>query len=191
MNGNGTSSQNSKQRTGEAEKKRRRRHPLSCVPCKDRKIKCDRNVPNCSSCVVRGIQRQCRWGDERDYDGTYFLERDTATRSGSTIRRGVQVDDVVDQVLKRLKGGHNHQRSQTASPEPSTSSPNTHIYRPFTLSAANIIPCTAFEGFKPRLSDPRIGQPISPSMFSRFNSTSSDRLIYMHANSRSSPLFTP
>ncbi|PKI82560.1 hypothetical protein MVES_003360 [Malassezia vespertilionis] len=35
----------------ERHKQRRPRKNLSCIPCKDRKIKCDRN---------------CRWGDERD-----------------------------------------------------------------------------------------------------------------------------
>lgn len=42
-----------------------RKH-VSCLECRNRKIRCDRNVPNCSSCVQRGIQHQCRWGDERD-----------------------------------------------------------------------------------------------------------------------------
>ncbi|KAN0063512.1 hypothetical protein ACQY0O_003959 [Thecaphora frezii] len=46
--------------------KRRKRAILSCTECKQRKIKCDRNVPNCSSCVRRGVAHLCRWGDERD-----------------------------------------------------------------------------------------------------------------------------
>uniref|UniRef100_V5EW02 Zn(2)-C6 fungal-type domain-containing protein n=2 Tax=Kalmanozyma brasiliensis (strain GHG001) TaxID=1365824 RepID=V5EW02_KALBG len=47
--------------------KRRKRAVLSCTECKQRKIKCDRNVPNCGSCVRRGVAHLCRWGDERDY----------------------------------------------------------------------------------------------------------------------------
>ncbi|PWN52454.1 hypothetical protein IE53DRAFT_281451 [Violaceomyces palustris] len=46
--------------------KRRKRAILSCTECKQRKIKCDRNVPNCSSCVRRGVAHLCKWGDERD-----------------------------------------------------------------------------------------------------------------------------
>ncbi|WFD04078.1 hypothetical protein MOBT1_002777 [Malassezia obtusa] len=53
--------------TGErATKVRRMRKHVSCTECRARKIKCDRNVPNCSSCVQRGIRHHCRWGDERD-----------------------------------------------------------------------------------------------------------------------------
>ena len=47
--------------------KRRKRAILSCTECKQRKIKCDRNVPNCGSCVRRGVAHLCRWGDERDH----------------------------------------------------------------------------------------------------------------------------
>lgn len=45
---------------------RRTRKHASCIECRVRKIRCDKNVPNCSSCVQRGLQHQCRWGDERD-----------------------------------------------------------------------------------------------------------------------------
>ncbi|WFC96496.1 hypothetical protein MBRA1_003157 [Malassezia brasiliensis] len=49
-----------------AAKVRRVRKHVSCIECRARKIKCDRNVPNCSSCVQRGLRDHCRWGDERD-----------------------------------------------------------------------------------------------------------------------------
>ncbi|SPO40205.1 uncharacterized protein PSFLO_05687 [Pseudozyma flocculosa] len=51
---------------GAGKTKRRKRAILSCTECKQRKIKCDRNVPNCGSCVRRGVAHMCRWGDERD-----------------------------------------------------------------------------------------------------------------------------
>lgn len=47
-------------------KARRIRKHVSCLPCRERKIKCDRNVPNCATCIRRGIVGECRWGDERD-----------------------------------------------------------------------------------------------------------------------------
>ncbi|WFD32971.1 hypothetical protein MSPP1_004028, partial [Malassezia sp. CBS 17886] len=55
------------ERRQENGKSRRSRKHVSCTQCRLRKIKCDRNVPNCSSCVQRGIRHQCHWGDERDY----------------------------------------------------------------------------------------------------------------------------
>ena len=46
----------------ERTKKKRNRAVLSCVPCKARKIKCDRMLP-CESCVKRGMTEECRWED--------------------------------------------------------------------------------------------------------------------------------
>ena len=45
---------------------RRPRQATSCTQCRRRKIRCDGNVPGCSSCLQRGLAHQCRWGDERD-----------------------------------------------------------------------------------------------------------------------------
>lgn len=47
-------------------KQKRNRKAMSCTQCQFRKIKCDRNVPRCNSCVIRGIVDLCKWGDERD-----------------------------------------------------------------------------------------------------------------------------
>lgn len=44
----------------------RQRLPSSCTQCRRRKIRCDGRVPECASCVHRGITHLCRWGDERD-----------------------------------------------------------------------------------------------------------------------------
>ena len=47
-------------REGEKPKRKRRRQALSCMPCKRRKIRCDRKHP-CTPCVKRNDQSQCRW----------------------------------------------------------------------------------------------------------------------------------
>ncbi|ODV90246.1 hypothetical protein CANCADRAFT_25585, partial [Tortispora caseinolytica NRRL Y-17796] len=39
--------------------KRRNRIPVSCAPCRLRKLKCDRSRPNCGSCMRRGIIDLC------------------------------------------------------------------------------------------------------------------------------------
>lgn len=44
----------------EKPKRKRRRQALSCIPCKRRKIRCDRNHP-CTPCIKRNDQAQCRW----------------------------------------------------------------------------------------------------------------------------------
>ncbi|WFD32258.1 hypothetical protein MSPP1_003303 [Malassezia sp. CBS 17886] len=38
--------------------RRRNRQPLSCIACRDRKIRCDHTVP-CSQCIRRGVAEQC------------------------------------------------------------------------------------------------------------------------------------
>lgn len=65
--GHGQSSEPRSMNSQSTKVKRRKRAVLSCTECKQRKIKCDRNVPNCGSCVRRGVAHLCRWGDERDF----------------------------------------------------------------------------------------------------------------------------
>ena len=44
----------------------RKRTSYSCTECRRRKKHCDRQVPGCSQCRLRGEVHLCRWGDERD-----------------------------------------------------------------------------------------------------------------------------
>lgn len=48
------------------ERRTRKRKSYSCVPCRKRKKQCDRQVPGCSQCKLRGEVHLCQWGDERD-----------------------------------------------------------------------------------------------------------------------------
>ena len=147
--------------SGEGIKKRRKRHALSCVACKERKIKCDRNVPGCGSCTVRGIARHCRWGDERDFDIVHATQEESTGQKKKPCSDPVDVDDVVERVLKRLKSEISS-ASPSSNPASTASSPVIPFpRRPPLQLAANIIPCTAFEGIKPQVPDIRLGRMIS------------------------------
>ncbi|WFD32970.1 hypothetical protein MSPP1_004027 [Malassezia sp. CBS 17886] len=55
-----------------------------CTQCRMRKVKCDRNVPHCASCVQRGIRHLCCWGDERDErDATAVADAPAAPPAGA------------------------------------------------------------------------------------------------------------
>lgn len=45
-------------------KRSRRRLPVSCVPCRVRKIRCPRDAPPCSTCMRRGITVECVYSSE-------------------------------------------------------------------------------------------------------------------------------
>lgn len=125
---------------------RRRRNAISCLECRARKIKCDRNVPGCSSCVARGIKHRCKWGDERDElenSGEQQQQQQQQQQkygSGSRVGAGGaaaaaaaaasarkrmradgredegEIDRIVFAVLKRLRG-----QSSTSSPDAESS----------------------------------------------------------------------
>ncbi|OBZ71773.1 hypothetical protein A0H81_08203 [Grifola frondosa] len=44
---------------------KRARKAINCEPCRNSKLKCDRNRP-CSSCVLRGTTAQCYQGQDAD-----------------------------------------------------------------------------------------------------------------------------
>lgn len=46
----------------------RNRKSHSCTECRRRKKHCDRQVPGCQQCILRGTVDKCKWGDERDED---------------------------------------------------------------------------------------------------------------------------
>ncbi|KAK9898882.1 hypothetical protein P389DRAFT_167560 [Cystobasidium minutum MCA 4210] len=60
--GNGAPS-NRGEDAGSSKKRKRNRTILSCLPCKQKKIKCSRNIP-CVACVKRGAASECRWADK-------------------------------------------------------------------------------------------------------------------------------
>ncbi|KAI1816945.1 hypothetical protein GGS20DRAFT_535492 [Poronia punctata] len=41
--------------------RRRNRVPLSCLPCRTRKLKCNRGAPSCENCVKRGDTQSCTY----------------------------------------------------------------------------------------------------------------------------------
>ncbi|KAJ7590740.1 hypothetical protein C8J56DRAFT_540993 [Mycena floridula] len=53
---------------GDSRPQKRARKAINCEPCRNSKLKCDRNRP-CSSCVLRGTSAMC-YQDSRGQDGT-------------------------------------------------------------------------------------------------------------------------
>lgn len=96
---------------------------LSCLPCRSRKIKCDRNVPNCASCVRRGIVHQCRWGDERD---------NLTPRTGQPLA-GDQVEGVISEVMRRIK--------EAPEKSPANEAKERKNQALDTVSAGTLYPC--------------------------------------------------
>lgn len=119
-------------------KKRRNRKALSCIQCKARKIKCDRGEPQCQSCIIRGIQGQCRYGSLPEERKIVLKEESNSQKSFSSRKNGKSahrrhksrsdsstgqngfpdVDQIVDAVLKRLK----RRRTSTSSNSSSSDS---------------------------------------------------------------------
>lgn len=61
---------------GQGEAKRQRLRPvLTCIPCKRRKIKCDRNLP-CDSCVKRGEADSCQWDTHLQPERSQYARAD-------------------------------------------------------------------------------------------------------------------
>ncbi|KAF7354944.1 hypothetical protein MSAN_01409300 [Mycena sanguinolenta] len=57
---------------------KRARKAINCEPCRNSKLKCDRNRP-CSSCVLRGTSAMC-YQDSRGHDGDYGVRGDDHQR---------------------------------------------------------------------------------------------------------------
>lgn len=109
---------------------RRPRQHISCIPCRERKIKCDRNVPNCATCVRRGVVDQCRWGDDRDgdisdslrsYNSEPFVENVTIHAPNRTMNGRTDV----------VESGHRER-------PPSRPSPLQHPGQEFRSSPPNV-----------------------------------------------------
>lgn len=86
-----------------APRRERKRIALSCIPCRVRKIKCDRQVPTCTSCKSRGIPNECLWGDDRD--SVVSKIQDSRSSENDAL-----VDDISEKVFRRI----NNNMSQTS-----------------------------------------------------------------------------
>ncbi|KAI9148986.1 Aurofusarin cluster transcription factor aurR2 [Paramyrothecium foliicola] len=85
---------------------RRRRKPLNCEPCRHSKLRCDRQLP-CNTCVKRGWQGQCAYGNS------------PATTDGPRRRRTRHtVIQQVPQPQEQLISPSEPHSSRSASPEP-------------------------------------------------------------------------
>jgi hypothetical protein len=61
-----TESSGSLLNVGQQQPRTRKRKSQSCLQCRTKKKQCNRMVPGCNQCKMRGDADLCRWGDERD-----------------------------------------------------------------------------------------------------------------------------
>lgn len=85
---------------------KRARQPLSCQPCRSRKLKCDRKHPACGSCFGRGDESSCSYspagpGDTR---GVLGLQGENGLPSGVvTAQRSAPPRHEVQSRLQKLE----------------------------------------------------------------------------------------
>jgi Fungal Zn(2)-Cys(6) binuclear cluster domain len=75
--------------------KKRNRPQLTCVPCKTRKLKCERGPPPCSMCVRRGLEAACNFLAPRPTTPAQIPSRERTRRSADQLRR---LEDLVVQM---------------------------------------------------------------------------------------------
>lgn len=101
--------------------RRRNRIPLSCHPCRTRKLKCNRGHPFCDNCVKRGDTQSCVYAaptSRKKPQGS----NDAATNPDDMQNR---IDRLEGLVLSLMHGGANIEPSQ-ATTAPSTVGPAPH-----------------------------------------------------------------
>ncbi|KAI2472103.1 fungal-specific transcription factor domain-containing protein [Annulohypoxylon bovei var. microspora] len=110
--------------------RRRNRVPLSCYPCRTRKLKCNRGTPSCDNCVKRGDTQSCV------YAAPTSRRKNQSSAGASSTPDDMQnrIDRLEGLVLSLMHGGANIEVSTaaaaTAPPAPSnTDSSSPHIER--------------------------------------------------------------
>ncbi|KAI1467535.1 fungal-specific transcription factor domain-containing protein [Daldinia caldariorum] len=106
--------------------RRRNRVPLSCYPCRTRKLKCNRGTPTCENCIKRGDTQSCVYATPTNRR----KNQSSAGASANPDDMQNRIDRLEGLVLSLMHGGANVEisnSSSTAPPAPSTadsSSPN-------------------------------------------------------------------
>ena len=97
---------------------RRNRQPLSCVPCRAKKLKCDRSHP-CETCTKRGDDVLCTYGSS---SGT-FKAKEAPSDSGRKTQAQERLRTLEGLVMQMM----NTNQSEGTSTSESLSSPDTKI----------------------------------------------------------------
>ncbi|KAI0159520.1 hypothetical protein GGR57DRAFT_490594 [Xylariaceae sp. FL1272] len=97
--------------------RRRNRVPLSCYPCRTRKLKCNRGSPSCDNCVKRGDTQSCVYA-------TPSSRRKNQSSSGANSNPDDmqnRIDRLEGLVLSLMHGGANVDPSTVAAAAAATS----------------------------------------------------------------------
>ncbi|KAI1107602.1 fungal-specific transcription factor domain-containing protein [Jackrogersella minutella] len=107
--------------------RRRNRVPLSCYPCRTRKLKCNRGSPNCENCIKRGDTESCVYATPT----SRRKNQSSAGASSTPDDMQNRIDRLEGLVLSLMHGGANVEisgASNTVPPAPSaTDSSSPHI----------------------------------------------------------------
>ncbi|KAK8097149.1 hypothetical protein PG999_013093 [Apiospora kogelbergensis] len=92
--------------------RRRNRVPLSCLPCRTRKLKCNRGTPSCENCVKRGDTQSCVYASPSSRRRTQNNAAANATPDDMQNR----IDRLEGLVLSLMHGGANVDAHSTEAP---------------------------------------------------------------------------
>lgn len=101
------------QQHGTGKVTKRNRQPLSCVPCRTRKLKCDRGHP-CETCIKRSDENSCSYGKTPP----------TQTEGGSRLKAQERLKQLEQLVMQMV--GPNAQPGKQTSSTASTPPENPH-----------------------------------------------------------------
>ncbi|KAH6648382.1 fungal-specific transcription factor domain-containing protein [Truncatella angustata] len=113
--------------------RRRNRVPLSCLPCRTRKLKCNRGTPNCDNCVKRGDTHSCV------YASPSTRRKNTTTDAANASPDDMQnrIDRLEGLVLTLMHGGANIDASAVAAAAATASSGDARASVTDSSSAKN------------------------------------------------------
>ncbi|KAH8676192.1 hypothetical protein BX600DRAFT_196735 [Xylariales sp. PMI_506] len=98
--------------------RRRNRVPLSCLPCRTRKLKCNRGTPSCENCVKRGDTQSCVYATP----SSRRKNQNSAGANGSPDDMQNRIDRLEGLVLSLMHGGANIDASAVAAAAAATGS---------------------------------------------------------------------
>lgn len=74
----------------------RKRKAYSCTECVRRKRQCDRQIPGCSQCRMRGEAHKCKWGDERDTHASSLSSKEKISEQSSSQKTAEVIPTLLD-----------------------------------------------------------------------------------------------
>ncbi|KAI2623017.1 fungal-specific transcription factor domain-containing protein [Hypomontagnella submonticulosa] len=98
--------------------RRRNRVPLSCYPCRTRKLKCNRGTPSCENCVKRGDTQSCVYATPTN------RRKNQSSAGASSTPDDMQnrIDRLEGLVLSLMHGGANIEVSTGSTAAPAAAS---------------------------------------------------------------------